>query len=205
MARLALNKSALSREREQLRNFERFLPSLDLKRRQLIAEREQARAQLARTGQALQTLQRETAETLPMLASGQLELDGLVRVDAVDLGRENRLGTLLPTLRQVRVKTRAYSLLARPHWVDRLAERLAERLELQIRLQVEARRVELLERAVQLITQRVNLFDKVLIPRARNNIRRLQVHLADAERAAVIRAKLAKKSRASADRTGALQ
>lgn len=193
MARLALNKSALSREREKLRTFERFLPSLDLKRRQLIAEREQARAQLLGTREAIRQLQRETAASLPMLGNEQLDLQGLVSVEAVDMGRENCLGTLLPTLESVRIEKRAYSLLAKPHWVDQLAERLAQRLELQVRLQVELRRQELLERAVQVITQRVNLFDKVLIPRSRGNIRRLQVHLADNERAAVIRAKLAKK------------
>jgi len=193
MVRLALNKSALSREREQLRTFERFLPSLDLKRRQLIAEREQARRQLAGTREAIRRLQRETAAALPMLGNEQLDLQGLALVEAVEMGRENCLGTQLPTLESVRIRTRAYSLLAKPHWVDRLAERLAQRLELQVRLQVELRRHELLERAVQVITQRVNLFDKVLIPRTRNNIRRLQVHLADNERAAVIRAKLAKK------------
>ncbi|NVK42324.1 MAG: V-type ATP synthase subunit D [Oceanospirillaceae bacterium] len=192
MARLALNKSALSRERERLRTFERFLPALDLKRRQLIAEREKARAQLAGTRETLRQLQRETAATLPMLGNELLDLEGLARVEAVEMGQENCLGTLLPTLESVHIRTRAYSLLAKPHWVDHLAERLAQRLELQLRLQVERRRHALLQRAVQVITQRVNLFDKVLIPRTRGNIRRLQVHLADSERAAVIRAKLAK-------------
>jgi V/A-type H+-transporting ATPase subunit D len=45
------------------------------------------------------------------------------------------------------------------------------------------------------VTQRVNLFDKVLIPQAEANIRRILVYLGDAERAAVVGAKIAKGKR----------
>ena len=38
MGSLALNKSSLKAERDRLETFERFLPSLDLKRQQLLAE-----------------------------------------------------------------------------------------------------------------------------------------------------------------------
>ena len=46
MARLALSKSSLQKERRKLANFERFLPSLDLKRRQLMMERAKATEEL---------------------------------------------------------------------------------------------------------------------------------------------------------------
>jgi len=65
-----------------------------------------------------------------------------------------------------------------------------------VRLQVEQERLRRLERAVKRVTQRVNLFDKVLIPRTRENIRRIHIHLADGERSAVVRAKLAKRKQA---------
>jgi V/A-type H+-transporting ATPase subunit D len=65
-------------------------------------------------------------------------------------------------------------------------------------MQVELRRLALLDEAVRTITQRVNLFDKVLIPQTRDNIRRIQIYLADGERAAVVRAKIAKGKRAGA-------
>ncbi len=71
--------------------------------------------------------------------------------------------------------------------------RLRTMLELRVRVQVEQRRLGLLEAAVRRVTQRVNLFDKVLIPRTRDNIKRIKVYLADNERAGVVRAKLAKK------------
>ena len=68
-------------------------------------------------------------------------------------------------------------------------------LSLRVEAQVAARRLEILEEAVRKITQRVNLFDKVLIPKTRDNIRRIQIVLSDAEKAAVVNAKIAKRKR----------
>jgi len=82
--------------------------------------------------------------------------------------------------------------------VDRLVDELSQMLELQVQLAVQERRVALLDEAVRKVTQRVNLFEKVLIPRARENIKRIRIYLADAERAAVVRSKIAKRKRAAA-------
>jgi V/A-type H+-transporting ATPase subunit D len=70
-------------------------------------------------------------------------------------------------------------------------------IELHVRLTVERRRVALLEEAVRKVTQRVNLFEKVLIPRAKEHIRKIRIYLSDAERAAVVRSKIAKRKHAA--------
>jgi V/A-type H+-transporting ATPase subunit D len=197
MARLALNKSSLHRESRHLSTYERFLPSLDLKRRQLIAKRAEAAAALRRTRESIQEVKERVRTELPMLAAAEVRLpDPLVRVAGVDLGEENLLGVRLPLLRELRFAVADYSLLATPHWVDALVARLKEALELAVRAHIEERRLANLEGAVKRTTQRVNLFDKVLIPRARANIRRIEIYLADAERAGVVRAKIAKRKHA---------
>jgi V/A-type H+-transporting ATPase subunit D len=63
-------------------------------------------------------------------------------------------------------------------------------------MQVEEKRLSLLNYAVQKITQRVNLFDKVLIPQAQAYIKKIQIYLSDAERAQVVQAKISKNKRA---------
>lgn len=196
MARLALNKSSLARETAQLKTFERFLPSLDLKRRQLIAERAKAIEAIERTRRAIEEVESSIARELPMLSNESVELTDLARVSGVELGEENVMGARLPALSSVGVDVREYALLGKPHWVDRVADRLRGVLELRIRARVETRRLSLLDEAVARITQRVNLFDKVLIPRTRRNIKRIQIYLSDGERAAVVRAKLSKGKRA---------
>jgi V/A-type H+-transporting ATPase subunit D len=196
MARMQLNKAALHRQQAQLRSYRRFLPSLDLKRRQLLQELRRERAALAAAEADLTAVSDRAAERLPMLANPNVDLAGLVRVSDVELGEENRLGTVLPTLVDVQAQVRPYGLLAKPHWVDALAEELqaAARRTLEIRLHVA--RAERLAAALKIVTQRVNLFEKVLIPRTEAHIRRIRVQLSDAERAAVVRAKIAKTKRA---------
>ena len=197
MARLALNKSSLSRQQSQLKTFERFLPSLDLKRRQLLAERNKARIALQRTREAIAQFTVDVGERLPMLSNNEIALRGLVRLTGVNLTEENIVGTRLPVLAGIAVEVRAYPLMARPHWVDAVVRELRVVLELRVRAQVEERRLALLEAAVKTITQRVNLFEKVLIPRARGNIKRIRIYLSDAERAGVVNSKIAKRKRAA--------
>lgn len=197
MPRLALNKASLAHQVRQLKTYERFLPSLDLKRRQLMAERARERVAIDATRRDSQALREAVAAQLPMLANREIDLADLARVQAVRMGGQNVVGTRLPRLEGVEVQVRDYGYLARPHWVDRLVDMLTRMLELQVQLAVQERRAALLEEAVRKVTQRVNLFEKVLIPRARENIRRIRIYLGDAERAAVVRSKIAKRKRAA--------
>ncbi|MEJ2456508.1 MAG: V-type ATP synthase subunit D [Candidatus Thiodiazotropha sp.] len=196
MARLALSKSSLSVQNRRLKTFERYLPSLDLKRRQLIAERAKAARAIGVTEREIAALREQVESGLPMGSNEEVNIENLVRIAHLDLGEENVMGVRLPFVSTIELKQADYALLAKPEWVDNFAWRMQEMLRLRVRIQVERRRLALLDEAVRTITQRVNLFDKVLIPQARDNIRRIRIFLADGERAAVVRAKIAKGKRA---------
>ncbi len=198
MAKLQLSKSALAEQKKHLKTYQRFLPSLDLKRQQVMAERAKAQQALATTRREIERFQKEAGEKLPMLAISEVDLTDLAKLTKINLGTENVVGTRLPKLESIEVEVRPYALMARPQWVDRTAEILHDMLELRIRVQVEERRLILLEQAVKTVTQRVNLFDKVLIPTAQQNIKRIQIYLSDLQTAGVARSKLAKKKQAAA-------
>jgi hypothetical protein len=89
MARTPLNKAELARKKRQLATYRRFLPSLDMKRKQLMAERQRARRQLREAESAVEEVNRRVAEQLPMLADAQVEVEGLVRVLDVRLATQN--------------------------------------------------------------------------------------------------------------------
>jgi V/A-type H+-transporting ATPase subunit D len=197
MAQLSLSKSSLSHEQSQLKSFQQFLPSLDLKRRQLIAERAKAKAAVIEVEEAVARLKDEVGRELPMAATREVDLSRLVTAQVVEIGEQNVVGVRLPVLSSVTVETRAYSPLAKPHWVDRAAVCLRQMIEQQLQLTVARERLEVLEQAVTTITQRVNLFDKVLIPRAQANIKKIRIYLSDMEREGVVRAKNAKKKTAA--------
>jgi V/A-type H+-transporting ATPase subunit D len=196
MARTSLSKSALSAQSRNLKTYERFLPSLDLKRKQLMAERNKSLEIEQDIVREMAELRRRVEKQLPMLANEHYKLKDVAVLRGVTVEQENLLGTTLPRLVGVDIQTLEYGYLTKPHWVDMLVELMSRMLELHAALAVQRRRNELLDQAVRKVTQRVNLFDKVLIPRTRQQIRTIRIHLADAERAAVVRSKIAKAKRA---------
>jgi V/A-type H+-transporting ATPase subunit D len=197
MARISLNKTSLKKERDQLELYRQFLPSLDLKRQQFLQEHKKEREQAAATERELADLQKEAEEWLPFLANERTTASQLVRIEDVQLKEENVLGMSLPIIQDIKISVAGYSTLTTPLWFDGLARLLEECARLSIRLKIEKKRVAMLNEALQTITKRVNLFDRVLIPESEQNIRYIRIALADMERAGVIRAKLAKNKKQS--------
>lgn len=195
MARLQLNKSSLATQSKSLRTFQRFLPSLDLKRKQLMSQRSQARQAVADNCNTINEIEEHVANTMPMLANEEVIVEDLIVLKKIEIGMENLVGTQLPTLLMVEIETKPYSMMSLPHWVDNAVAQLKTVLELKMKLKVNIRRLELLDAAVNTITQRVNLFEKVLIPQTRENIKRIKIYLSDEQMAAVVRSKIAKRKR----------
>jgi V/A-type H+-transporting ATPase subunit D len=113
----------------------------------------------------------------------------------IEIGEENLVAVRLPVLGEVRYATGHYSPLGRPFWVDVTVERLREACRLELELLVARERIRRVETAVLRVTQRVNLFERVLIPKARRSIAQIRLHLGETERAAVVQAKLSKAKR----------
>jgi V/A-type H+/Na+-transporting ATPase subunit D len=192
MATLTLSKSSLQQQRARLGLFERFLPSLELKRQQLTAEHKKAVQTLAEAEREADQASRALTALLPILGSTPMKLSGLVRVCRVEIADEHVLGLRLPTLRTAEFDVAHYSLLATPFWFDELVKCLKEVVIHRLRLQVWRKRMALLQAAVRRVTQRVNLFEHVLIPTARQSIARIRIFLSDVERSAVVTSKIAK-------------
>ena len=197
MSKVAINKSSLAHERSQLRLFQRFLPSLHLKRQQLLTEQKAAQAQLAKAEEEIDELSRSLNGLMEPLGAHEIDLHGLVTIDQVVIEEENVVGAHLPVAREVKFKTATYAMLGKPFWVDFLVEYLQRMCTLRVHHQVRDERVKRLNLQVRRITQRVNLFEKVLIPQAKENIKRIQIGLGEQERSAVVRSKIAKKKHAS--------
>ena len=80
MARLKLSKASLQQERTKLRLYEKLLPSLELKRRQLTIELDKARKQYERARAEVASLETRVGTELPMLANTEIDLRGLVKM-----------------------------------------------------------------------------------------------------------------------------
>ena len=195
MARLAYSKASLSKETAKLKRYRQFLPSLDLKRQQLAAERKKAQQTLHQAELKIEQCYQKSTAMLPMLADKSIHVHELVKVTQLEMGEENIVGVHLPVIKKLTIDVQAYSLFTQPHWVDQLVVQLKIMIRLKLQHQTEQLRVSDLTEALKKVTQRVNLFDKVLIPKAQQDIRKIRIYLSDLERAGVVRAKSTKQKR----------
>ncbi|HNX76393.1 MAG TPA: V-type ATP synthase subunit D [Candidatus Rifleibacterium sp.] len=183
----------LLRQRRQLGMFQRFLPTLVLKKQQIQSEILKVR------GERL-LLDRQMAEKIRLSDSWALlfseslpgPLTRLVRVKNIQRGLRNVAGIKLPIVAGVEYEISDFSRLSTPPWVDAGLDFVKELLELREKVRILHEQEEILQKELRKVTQRVNLFEKVKIPEAKENIRLIRVNLAEEQTAAVGRSKIAK-------------
>jgi len=196
MAKVALNKSSLSKEKKRRSGFHRYLPSLEMKQKQLLGERKKLEQALHKKQQELEEHKRVVAGRFPMLASETFDLSNLVTVKNFALREESFLGLTVPVLDGIEFDHQSYGYFSRPHWFDSLKVALEDCIRAELESELLSVRLKIVRKAVKTITQRVNLFSKVLIPEATDNIKRIGLFIADQERASVVRSKIAKQKNA---------
>ncbi|MGQ7241935.1 V-type ATP synthase subunit D [Salinicola sp. V024] len=189
----ALNKSSLSQLKQQRTMYQRYLPALEMKQRMLLAQRKMTEQHLSELRLQIEEMQTAIGRELPMLADTRVSLEGLISVETLRIDEENVVGVTLPRLNTLTIERRPYSLLSHPHWIDQVVARLENMLRLKVAARILEQRLMLIDKAARIVTQRVNLFSKVKIPETVHAIQRIDLYLADQERAAVVRAKLAKR------------
>ena len=195
MKRLSLNKSTLNHEVSRLAVYRRVVPALDMKRKQLMSARSLARTALAAITEQQYRQRAEVALNFPMLNVDSVDLNQFVKITELVFAEDNLVGLVLPRLDKVTIERAFVCRPATPIWSDLLIDALEQACRLWIDHQVLVERLRCLDAGLLKATQRLNLFDKVLIPRAEKNIRRIRIALADNERAGVVRAKIAKQKR----------
>ncbi len=189
----------LLRQRQQLSMFQRFLPTLVLKKQQIQSEILKVRNERQKLDDQLKE---RIAQIGPWAALFSESLPGtitrLVEVKDIQRGIKNVAGIKLPVLAKVEYEVKEFSRFATPPWIDAGLNLLKELLELRETVKVLHEQEDLLQQELRKITQRVNLFEKVKIPSAKENIRLIRVALAEEQTAAVGRAKIAKSKSAAA-------
>ena len=191
MAKLKKTKNELKAQREALRRYERFLPTLELKKQQL--QREVRRAEVAwRERAAQEEALLERLRPWVKLLSSWTDAGAYVRIETIDLGSASIAGVTVPLLSGVGFARPEIDYFETPAWLEDAIAALSELTSVRAEQRVLERRKALLGDELRITAQRVNLFEKVMIPRTEENMRIIRIALGDAQTAAVARAKLAK-------------
>jgi len=191
--KIRLTRPELKRQRDALQRFERYLPMLKLKQQQLqltLREVQQQRRKVEAAAEAARKKFEPSSAVLHDIAG--VNVRRLSEPDEVKTSTANVAGVSVPVFEGLSFPEARYSLFATPTWVDRALADLRNISRQMAELEVLDRQQELLRAELTKIVQRVNLFEKVKIPEARESIRRIRIHLGDEMTAAVGRAKIAK-------------
>jgi len=204
--KVKLTWTALKQQRNALERFELYLPTLQLKQQQLQLTVLQALGEYRKLRQASEASERKISTYRAVFHdTAGIDITGWSRPADVAMTTRNIAGVSVPVFESATFPEAVYSLFGTPPWVDRALTDLREHNRNLAELEIVERKLELLEAELKKVMQRVNLFDKIVIPETRKNIRQIRIALGDFMTAAVARAKIAKANLEKKEREGQAQ
>lgn len=191
MTQVRTTKTELKRQRDMLRRYERYLPTLQLKKQQLQIELRQVEHQLDENLAQQRKLETDLQPWIALFCD-EIDLTQWLALRAFSTDVGNVAGVDIPVLREVEFERRPPDLMETPPWVDEALQALEQGLRLKIGRRILEQQRELLAAELRTTSQRVNLFERVKIPECKDAIRTIRIWLGDLQTLDVARGKIAK-------------
>jgi len=189
--KIKLTQGELKRQRDALRQYERYLPTLQLKKQLLQLEILHQQSALKERKNSLSE-KKKSAENWWGLLVEVPDIRQWLIPQKIITAKKNVAGVDVPVFERVNFEPAEYDLFLTPFWVDAGVEILRDMVSLQEEIRVIEQGISVLRQELRITTQRVNLFEKVKIPEAKEAIRRIKIYIGDQMTNAVGRSKIAK-------------
>ena len=199
MAKIKLTKNELKVQKDALKMYRRYLPTLTLKKQQLQSEIRTIEAKAIAVRQERENLEKGFSSWIAVFSEESAFPDGIITVSNIRKGVGNIAGVTIPTFEGADFSRGDYDLYETPLWVDIAANHMEKAMSLDLEAEVLDEQVRLLEKELLSTSQRVNLFEKVKIPETEENIKKISIYMADQQVSAVVRSKISKRKIALRD------
>ena len=193
MAKIKLTKNELKVQKDALKMYRRYLPTLTLKKQQLQSEIRTIEAKAKAVRKERENLEFGFREWIAVFSEMDAFPKGIITVSNIRKGKGNIAGVDIPTFEGADFKRGDYDLYETPLWVDIAANHMEKAISLDLEAEVLDEQVRLLEIELLATSQRVNLFEKVKIPETEENIKKISIYMADQQVSAVVRSKISKR------------
>ncbi|MDD5129759.1 MAG: V-type ATP synthase subunit D [Candidatus Omnitrophica bacterium] len=193
MAKIKLTKGELKRQRDALKQFQRYLPTLQLKKQQLQLEILQQHTFLQDLQQTAIKKRQAAYLWAGLLAEPQADIRPFIQPAKTITHQKNIAGVDIPVFDGLEFIEKDYDLFLTPLWIDAAIQALREVIVLKKEISLRQEGIDILRQELRVTTQRVNLFEKVKIPQAQENIRLIKIYIGDQMANAVGRSKIAKR------------
>ena len=191
MAKIKLTKNEQKKQKDSLKRYTRYLPTLMLKKQQLQLVIRQVENTLREKKDERDRFQNEIYSWVDVFGE-EVDFSALLKVKSLEIENGNIAGVDIPIFKGISFDLPEYNLFEKPLWVDAAVEKVSKLLAFDEEVKILEKQIELLGAELRVTTQRVNLFEKVKIPEAKENIRKIQIYLGDQQTASVVRGKMAK-------------
>ncbi|MDO8873042.1 MAG: V-type ATP synthase subunit D [Methanoregula sp.] len=196
--KVKLTQGELKRQRDALRQYERYLPTLQLKKQLLQLEILHQQSTLKERKNSLSEKEKAAENWSGLLVEAPDIRQWLILKNIIT-AKKNIAGVDVPVFERVDFELAEYDLFLTPLWVDAGLETLMDMVSLQEEIRVIEKGIFILKHELRITTQRVNLFEKVKIPEAKEAIRLIKIYISDQMTNAVGRSKIAKNKIEEAD------
>ncbi|MCH5318065.1 MAG: V-type ATP synthase subunit D, partial [Eubacterium sp.] len=180
-------------QKDALKMYRRYLPTLTLKKQQLQAEIRTIEAKARAVRKEKEGLEKGFRDWIAVFSEKDAFPEGVITVSNIRKESGNIAGVAIPTFDGADFSRGDYDLYETPLWVDIAADHMEKAMLLDMEAEVLDEQVRLLEEELRATSQRVNLFEKVKIPETEENIRKISIYLADQQVSAVVRSKISKR------------
>lgn len=193
MAKIKLTKNELKVQKDALKMYRRYLPTLILKKQQLQSEIRTIEVKAKAIRKERENLEFGFREWIAVFSETDAFPEGIITVGNIRKGTGNIAGVDIPTFEGADFGRGDYDLYETPLWVDIAANHMEKAMSLDLEAEVLDEQVRLLEKELLATSQRVNLFEKVKIPETEENIKKISIYMADQQVSAVVRSKISKR------------
>ena len=193
MAKIKLTKNELKVQKDALKMYQRYLPTLTLKKQQLQSEIRIIEAKAKAVRKEKEELEKGFGSWIAVFSESDVFPEGIISVSNIRKGKGNIAGVDIPTYEGADFSRGDYDLYETPLWVDIAANHMEKAISLDLEAEVLDEQVRLLSAELLSTSQRVNLFEKVKIPETQKNIKKISIYMADQQVSAVVRSKISKR------------
>jgi V/A-type H+/Na+-transporting ATPase subunit D len=189
-----LTKTELRKEQTRLTQFQRYLPTLQLKKAMLQFEVSVAQMEISRLIEEMRLVRLQVDEFAPFLME-KVSVNLLLFADVLRVKKryENIAGVEIPIFENIVFQEASYSFFDTPAWTDTAIDVLRELATIREKISIAEEKKRALEKELRAVSIRVNLFEKILIPRSLSNIKKIRIFISDQQLTLVAQAKVAKK------------
>jgi V/A-type H+-transporting ATPase subunit D len=193
MDNIKLTKNSLRSQEILFKQLNTYLPTLELKKSLLQIEVNNAKTLVNSLIDEFNIKKEKVLEVSYLLTEDILdEIKKYLEIKHIDKTYENIAGVEIAKFQKLLFEKSDYSLFDTPTWIDPFLENLKNLIIFKEKINIEKEKLRSLQKELKDVSIRVNLFEKILIPKTLKSIKKIKIFLSDQDLAAISQAKIAK-------------